>query len=139
MRSLFSFRLKSFRLKDFMDCLHETLSNPIGRLHVPAFSIGMTLWHAHISDTSCLPPFIPVNMEFNYFFCALLLCKVLLLIKQQRELWGKDGRRKLTFAKVNLIRGLLVTRFWKAYVTAANSLQRTGHMWTWSLLLLWQT
>ncbi len=31
-----SFRFKSFRLKDSVDCLHETLSNPIWCLHVPA-------------------------------------------------------------------------------------------------------
>ncbi len=42
-------RFLSFRLKDSVDCLHETLSNPIRCLHVPALSIGMTLWHAHIS------------------------------------------------------------------------------------------
>ncbi len=39
----------SFWLKDWVHCLHETLSNPMWCLHVPVLSIGITLWHAHIS------------------------------------------------------------------------------------------
>ncbi len=39
MYTFLSFRLKSFRLKDSVDCLHETLSNPIWCLHVPVLSV----------------------------------------------------------------------------------------------------
>ncbi len=82
-----SFWLKSFRLKDSVDCLHETLSNLIWHLHVPALSIGMTLWHAHIRlcPVCRLLHLSTWNSIFSY---ALFLFKVLLLIKQQHEFEG---------------------------------------------------
>ncbi len=57
---------------------------------------------------SCLPPFTPVNMEFHIFLCALFLCKVLLLIKQQDEFEGillLEGTRKRQAQEADLFGG----------------------------------
>ncbi len=84
----FSFRLKSFRLKDSVDCLHETLSNPIWCLYVPALPIGMTLWHAHIS----LCPVFHL-LHVSTWSCNSMNLKAYYCWK----VWGKDGHRSWLF------------------------------------------
>ncbi len=90
-------RFLSFRLKDSVDCLHETLSNPIRCLHVPALSIGMTLWHAHISlcPVCRLLHLSTLSSIFSYVHYFYVNCCS--LIEQQHEFEGillLEGMRK---------------------------------------------
>ncbi len=73
-----------------------------------SFSRCRLRWTTPPSPQSCLPPFAPVNMEFHIFLCALFLCKVLLLIKQQHEFEGillLEGMRKRRAQEADLFGG----------------------------------